>query len=128
MGSFGSFLYMNDFFGGESLSAVPPLYASLKTTDSLLLSVIVNRIELVRLPFSACAWHGRGINGRYWMRFPGDTPGVGCDGTRGLSASRATRVVVLSTKYTAFEQVEGHGVEISREGDLKYLCLPPSEY
>ena len=41
------------------------VYASLSATASPSLSAIVNRIELVRLPFKACAWHGRGINGRY---------------------------------------------------------------
>ena len=49
------------------------MYASFKATGVLLLSVIVNRIELVRLPFNACAWHGRDINGRYWIKSPGDT-------------------------------------------------------
>ena len=58
------------------LTRIRAVYASFRTTDSLLLSVIVNRILLVRLPFRACAWHGRGINGRYWIRFSGDTSGV----------------------------------------------------
>ena len=47
------------------------VYASFSVTASPLLSVIVNRIELVRLPFNACAWHGSGINGRYSMVFYG---------------------------------------------------------
>ena len=50
--------------------------ASFNTTGSFWLSVIVNRIDDVRLPFRACAWHGRGISGRYWMRLPGATSGV----------------------------------------------------
>ena len=48
------------FFVAYQLANIRAVYASFKTTGALLLSVIVNRIELARLPFSACAWHGRG--------------------------------------------------------------------
>ena len=44
------------------------VYASFNVTESPLLSVIVNRILFVRFPFRACAWHGRAVYGRYWIR------------------------------------------------------------
>ena len=50
-------------------------------------------------------------------------PHVRGDGTRDLSASRSTRVIVLATEHAAFEQVEGHGVEISRGRRSKVLVF-----
>ena len=77
------------------------------------LSAIVNRIELVRLPFKACAWHGRGINGRDLIRSPGGTSaGVMCDRTRDLPTAAAACVIILSTEHAAFQQIEADRIKV----------------
>ena len=92
------------------LIRIRAVYASFKTTGSLLLSVIVNRIELVRLPSNACAWHGRGINGRYWIRFPGATSSTT---VTNLQIEDTTTANLLSASSTLLNDLPGSHYDLS---------------